>query len=70
MVRMLDHEEKLREFLRESESYDKLEPLMKEAMKALDTGDQTTTEEAMKWQAARGNEFAQAFLKQMNSFES
>ncbi len=52
VARILDHEEKLREFLRESETHDRLEPLMKEAMEALDTGDQTTTDEAMKWHAA------------------
>ncbi len=52
VVRMLDHEENQREILRELEFFDKLEPLMKEAMEALDTGDQTTTDEAMKWHAA------------------
>ena len=52
LVRILDHEEKMRDSLRELEFYDKVEPLMKEAMDALDTGDQTTTDEAMKWHAA------------------
>ena len=52
VARMLDHEEKLRDILREIESIDRLEPLMKEAMEALDTDDQTTTDEAMKWHAA------------------
>ena len=69
LVRVLDHEEMMRDSLRELEFYDKVEPLMKEAMKALDTGDHTTIDEAMTWHAARGNEFAQAYLKHVNSFE-
>ena len=68
VARMLDHEDAQREILRKIEFTDKLEPLMKEAMEALD-GDQTTTDDAMKWQAARGNEFAQAYLKHVNSYE-
>ena len=69
LVRMLDHEEYQRETIRELEFYDKVAPLMQEAMEALGTGDQTTIDDAMKWHAARGNEYAQAYFEHVNSFE-
>ena len=40
---------------------------MKEAAEALG-GDHTTIDDTMKWHAARGNKFAQAYLKYENSF--
>ena len=69
VVRMLDHEEYQRDIIRELEFYDKVAPLMQEAMEALGAGDQTTIDDAMKWHAARGNEFAKAYLKHVNGFE-
>ncbi len=69
LVRILDHEQTMRDMLSEIEFNEKMTPLLDEAAEALDTGDQTTIDDAMKWHAARGNEFAQAYLKHVNSFE-
>ena len=68
LARMLDHEEDIRETLRKFEFHDKIAPLMEEAIAAL--GEKTTVEMAMKWHAARGNEFARACLAHLDSHES
>ena len=62
----MEHEIKMREFQQGEDFYDKITPLMDEAIGALGM---ITIDEAMKWHAARGNEFAQAYLKHVNSFE-
>ena len=68
VVRMLDHEETQRDILRELEFYDKITPLMDEAIDALGTPD-ITIDDAMNWHAARGNEFARAYFAHVNSPE-
>ena len=70
VARMLEHEEAQREILGSIELNEKLEPLFKEAAEALGTGDQTTTGDCLRWHAARGNQFAQDLLKQMNDPEA
>ncbi len=49
--------------------YDRITPLMNEAIAALGTGDQTTIDDAMEWHAARGNELAKDYLKHVNNLE-
>ena len=70
LARFLDHEATQRDFVKRMEFIERLEPLMKEAMAVLDTGDQTTTGDCLKWHAARGNQFAQDLLAQMNDPEA
>ena len=70
VARMMDHEEATREILRKIELVDKLEPLFKEAIAALDTGDQTTTRECLTWHATKGNQFAKDLLTQMTGATS
>ena len=67
VARFLDHEASKREFVRRMEFTDKLEPLFKEAIAALETGEQTTTEQCLTWHAAKGNQFAKDVLAQMNA---
>ena len=69
LVRCMDHEEKMRDLLNECEFNLKMRPLLKEAAEALDTGDHTTVDQAIKWHAARGNQFALDYLKHVNGFE-
>ena len=69
VARFLDHEAGKRDFVRSMEDHDRLKPLFKEAIAVLDTGDQTTTEDALKWHAAKGNQFARDLLAQLNSSE-
>ena len=52
---MMDHEEATRDLLIKIMNEDYLIPLWKEAMAVL--GDDVAIEDAMKWHAARGNEF-------------
>ncbi len=61
IARMLDHEASKREFVRRMEDHDKLKPLFKEAMAVL--GDKVTTEECLKWHAAKGNQRAKDSLR-------
>ncbi len=52
IVKSLEHEEMMRDMLSKIEFDQKMTPLLDEAAEALDTGDQTTIDDAMKWHAA------------------
>ena len=65
----LDQMDDMQKLLVETKFHQKIMPMMEEAGAALGTGDQTTTDDTMKWHAARGNEFAQAYFEHQDSFE-
>ena len=68
-ARRMEHEIKMRDIQQEIDFYDKITPLMEEVIAALGTCD-ITIDEAMKWHAARGNEFAEAYLKHTSDPEN
>ena len=70
VAQMIEYEVHMSEILGKIELTDKLEPLFKEAIAALDTGEQTTTEQCLVWHAVKGNQFAKDLLAQLTGATS